>query len=360
MNGFVIFGYYGQGNLGDETNLRQLVTWIKENNPKASVTVISANPEQTGKNLKVKSVGKFHWPDIICAIQRSDLLIGGGGSLFQDRTSLRSLIYYSSLVFIAKLYRVPIVMYGQGIGPLRSFIGRLIAGRILSLVNVITVRDRLSIITLAELNVRRPEIFITAEPLLLLNQVPPETVLSYWQGIRSNAEKRLRLGFIIQEHGFLKRKFWSQLIDCMKWDHHLEIFLIPADRGDLELIQSLANSMDLKCLAIENSWEELQRAVGGLDLVVSTRLHGLVAAVVQNIPCFGIAVDPKIEGFCMQIGIPFLRPTSKTEWLTLGNRILGYLYQPLAERKPWEFQVPFWKARAYENQIILKRFIIPK
>ena len=31
LNGFVIFGYYGYGNLGDETNLRELVALIRSN-----------------------------------------------------------------------------------------------------------------------------------------------------------------------------------------------------------------------------------------------------------------------------------------------------------------------------------------
>jgi polysaccharide pyruvyl transferase WcaK-like protein len=102
---------------------------------------------------------------------------------------------------------------------------------------------------------------------------------------------------------------------------------------------------------------KVQEAVGGLDLVASTRLHGLVAAFIQNIPCLGVAVDPKIEGFCLQTGVPFLRPTSKNEWLTVGNRILSFLNQPINERKPWAPQLTFWQVRASENQIILKQFI---
>ena len=128
MNGFVIFGYYGRGNLGDETNLRELVALIRSINPQSDITVISATPEQTAHHLQVRAVGKYNLIDICFAICHTDALIGGGGSLFQDRTSLRSLIYYSTLVLLAKIFRVRILMYGQGIGPLHSPIGRVITG----------------------------------------------------------------------------------------------------------------------------------------------------------------------------------------------------------------------------------------
>ena len=221
--------------------------------------------------------------------------------------------------------------------------------------DLITVRDRLSIISLAELNVRKPEVFITAEPLLMLNELPEDTILSYWRSYPT--EKPLKLGLIIQEHGFLQKKFWNQLIECIGWDQNIEIYLIPIDIKDLHFMQELSSRSNITILPIGQGWEELQRVIGGLDLVASTRLHGLVAAVIQNISCIGIAVDPKIEGFCLQLGVPFLRPTSKMEWVTVGNRILSCLYQPLNERKPWAAQLSFWKARALENQQILKNYI---
>ena len=356
MDGFVIFGYYGRGNLGDETNLRELVSFIRGTNLRAEITVISANPSQTAHHHQVSAVGKFHLINICFALWHADILIGGGGSLFQDRTSLRSLGYYSLLVLLAKIFHKQVYMYGQGVGPIRSWWGRVISRYVLSTVDLITVRDRLSIIALAELGVRKPEIFITAEPLLILKELPNSLVHQYWQG--HQAENRLKLGLIIQKNGFMQKKFWCQLLECIRWDQNIETYLIPIDPIDMDFQRELSSSQNITLLPLENEWEELQKAVGGLDLVVSTRLHGLVAAVVQNVPCLGIAVDPKIEGFCLQMGVPFLRPTGKMEWLTIGNRILAFLYQPLPQRKPWGLQVDFWRARAAENQLILKKFII--
>ena len=91
-------------------------------------------------------------------------------------------------------------MYGQGIGPLHSRIGRALANRVLSLTDWITVRDRLSIIALADLKVHKPDIYITAEPLLTVNQLPKAMVELYWHNYPTN--KRFKLGLILENQNF--------------------------------------------------------------------------------------------------------------------------------------------------------------
>ena len=104
----VIFGYYGTGNLGDETNLRELVAYLKTETKITGITVISNDPFGTSQALKVGTIGKFEWLEIWRKLRQAKVLIGGGGSLFQDRTSLRSLLYYSAILIMAKLFKVQI------------------------------------------------------------------------------------------------------------------------------------------------------------------------------------------------------------------------------------------------------------
>lgn len=351
----VIFGYFGRGNLGDETNLSNLIKLLREIDLGIGITVISAAPAATAQELGVTAVGKYDLRRIYKAVQGANLLIGGGGSLFQDRSSLRSLIYYSALVLFAKYLKVKVFLFGQGIGPLRSKLGKWIAGLALSRIDLITVRDRVSIIALADLNVKRPEIHFTAEPLLVKNQVAKQLVTGYWQ--RVNSRKRFRVGLIIQETSKLKKHFWVEFVRCLSWDHNVELFILTIDEQDWEFNERLAANLDLHLLDKITSWEGLQAAVGGFDLVLSTRLHGLVAAVTQGVSCYGLAVDPKIDGFCLQWGIPFQVLTDDTEQLSLGNKVLCFLHQPLEKQLSWLAQMDFWRVRALENQAILKQFI---
>ena len=96
---FVLSGYFGFKNFGDEAILSVLVNKLQQY--KHRITVISSDPKYTiGKFKHIRSVYTFKIPDIIGAIAKSDFLISGGGSLLQDATSLKSLIYYLFIIFI--------------------------------------------------------------------------------------------------------------------------------------------------------------------------------------------------------------------------------------------------------------------
>ena len=69
-------------------------------------------------------------------------MILGGGSLLQDSTSWLSLLYYAALILTARLQRKPVILWAQGLGPLRRRRSRLLVGRLLPLVAAASWRDR--------------------------------------------------------------------------------------------------------------------------------------------------------------------------------------------------------------------------
>lgn len=350
MMNVVIFGYYGRGNLGDETNLRELIGFLRRNYSTIWITVISGDPVQTASVYGVAAVGRFQWSRIQEALSKAHLLIGGGGTLFQDRTSLRSLLYYSALIGLAKLYRVPVFLYGQGIGPIESWMGKQVARGALSAVETMTVRDRLSVIALAELRVHQPEIYFTADPLLALPPPDPQAVAARWE----HWPETVRLGLILKAD-VRRKEFWKDIINHLKWKPGMTIFLIVIDPKDRDFNEEMAASTDVELIDGIESWEQIQAILGGIDLVLSMRLHGLVAATVGEVPCCGLSEDPKIDGFCLQWGIPFVSLMPEMDEIALCNRIMAMLAVPLEERKPWSSQREVWFARAMENQVVLKR-----
>jgi len=353
----VIFGYYGNGNLGDETNLRELVAWLQTQTKITAITAISHNPFGTSQNLKISAIGKFDWLAIWQKIRNAKLLIGGGGSLFQDRTSLRSLLYYSTILLWAKLFKVQICLYGQGIGPIETKLGRIFGGWVLSQADLITVRDRLSIITLAELKALRPKVYLTAEPLLALPSVAEGMITQAWKG--KIQLPGLKVGLIARELATFTRRDWYDLLALLARDPQIRLYLIMGVEQKAELDHALAGA-GVSVLNAGGSWEQFQAVLGGLDLVVSARLHGLVAAVNQGIPCYGLAIDPKLEGFCLQLGVPYSTLIEAVNTATLAEltaKLQSLLAKPFEERRPWLQDRGFWQARAHENQLILKQLI---
>jgi hypothetical protein len=208
------------------------------------------------------------------------------------------------------------------------------------------------------LNVKKPEIHFTADPLLVKSQVAKQLVAGYWERVK--AKKHYKVGVILQVTSLVPDNFWGELLTCLTWDSHVELFLLTLDRRDWEFNQKLAVSYGINLIDPVTSWEDLQTITGGLDLVLSTRLHGLVAAVTQGAPCYGLALDPKIDGFCLQWGIPFQIVSPEVEQLSLGNKILCFLHQPREKQLTWITKMDFWRVRALENQAILKQFVHSK
>ena len=59
---------------------------------------LSADPDDTRRRHGLDSVHRMRLKDVRLAIADSDLFLSGGGSLLQDTTSLRSVLYYLWIV----------------------------------------------------------------------------------------------------------------------------------------------------------------------------------------------------------------------------------------------------------------------
>jgi len=111
MHRIVISGYYGFNNIGDESILKAVVENLQERLRRIEITVLSQNPENTREKFGVKAVGRMKPVQIIRSIFKCDLLISGGGSLLQDVTSKRSILYYLAIMWIAILFRKKVFIY---------------------------------------------------------------------------------------------------------------------------------------------------------------------------------------------------------------------------------------------------------
>ena len=115
----VLSGYFGFDNLGDEAILYSIIQEVKKMQ-NTEITVLSANPEKTSQKFGVAAVDRMSPKEVIRAIKNCDMFISGGGSLLQDVTSNRSLLYYLALLRLAKLFGKKVMIYSQGIGPVNG------------------------------------------------------------------------------------------------------------------------------------------------------------------------------------------------------------------------------------------------
>ena len=139
-----ISGYYGFKNFGDEAILSVLVSHLKKLG-NVDVTVFSSDTDFTSKTYSVKSVKRFDLKNVVKTIKDADILISGGGSLLQDVTSFKSLVYYSLIIALGLLFNKKVIIFAQGIGPLNSKPAQFLVKNLLKFCSLVTVRDENSL-----------------------------------------------------------------------------------------------------------------------------------------------------------------------------------------------------------------------
>ena len=300
----LISGYYGSKNGGDEAMLAAMLEVMREMDSDLKF-VISLNPAYTKKRHNVDAV---KWLDIFSIIRKffwADLLISGGGSLLQNVTSRSSLYYYLGIIFLAKIFGCKVMLYAQGIGPIRGGVARWLMKFIVNRVDLITVRDKGSLSELNRLKITRPKIFCTADPVLAIKPVSLDIgkkILARHSLSPSPYALTPKIGVSVR-----RWKNWSncqnELADALSKlsaQINAKIIFIPMQfPEDVKAAKSTAELVKSPCTVIDEELmtAEVMSLVGCMDVLISIRLHALVFAGVMGVPMIGISYDPKIDRF---------------------------------------------------------------
>ena len=312
MKNVLISGYYGSKNGGDEAMLAAILQTLRELDGEINFTVISLNPEYTKQRHNVDAIAWLNVFAIVKKILSADLLISGGGSLLQNVTSRRSLYYYLGIIFLAKIFGKKVMLYAQGIGPIRGTLAHRLMNWIVNRVDLITVRDKGSLEELKRLQITKPKIFCTADPVLAIKPASLEIgkkILAR-HGI-SEQEKNyslstnhcpLKIGVSVRrwKHWESCRSNLTKALDKLVDELGVEIIFLPMQfPEDVKAAKLTAELMQNKSTVIDEelSTAEILSLVGCMDILISIRLHALIFAGVMGVPMLGISYDPKIERF---------------------------------------------------------------
>jgi len=315
MSGRILFsGYYGLGNAGDEAVLAASVELFRKRRPDLEISALSASPSATAAALGIHTAPRMEPRAVLAELRRCSLFLSGGGSLLQDRTSLQSLLYYLTLLVLAR-QAVPrrgrrTMIFAQGIGPLIRPAARRVTARVLRTVDAITVRDPASAALLREIGVTgkgAPEIEVTADPVFALEPRPTERVaaqsparpavavsLRPWPGVER----------IVPRLADALRPLTDQ-VSLQAWP------LFPGD--DTAVCEALAAALPAVRVMREplepGEWMAL---AGSVDAVLAMRLHALIFAAARATPVLGVSYDPKVDALLARLGA---RPVATAETL---------------------------------------------
>ncbi len=122
----MVAGYYGHGNFGDEILMEETIEILRDLGFKY-IDVLY--PSRIPGN-RFNSLEKFDFFAIVKSVFKSDAVFFGGGGLLQDETSLKSFVYYSMIAMIAIFFKKKVIFLGNGFGPIRKRLSKLLMSRI--------------------------------------------------------------------------------------------------------------------------------------------------------------------------------------------------------------------------------------
>ena len=298
---FVLSGYYGFNNSGDDALLLALITDLKEKFESARFAVLSANPSQTQCIYKVDAYHRVSPFRLIKIFKNSKVLLSGGGSLIQDETSSKSLWYYLYIIALAKKCGMKVMQIASGIGPVNKSFNRSLTAKVINKnVDRITLREKKSLDELKSMGVTKSA-EVTVDPAVSLEGVSRLRVDEIFaENYVPNGEY---ICVSLRDWKTLGAEFESDIAKALDYiceKHNKNIVFVPMQYPvDIAISKRISGLMKRESYIIEKSIT-ITEAIGVIrysSLVIAMRLHSLVYAVSNGVGVIALKYDPKIEGF---------------------------------------------------------------
>lgn len=297
----VLSGYYGFRNNGDDALLFAIVESLKQYIPDVRICVLSAKAKKTQNQYGVDCVPRFNPFLLAQALKKSKMLISGGGSLIQDITSSKSLLYYLGVIKLAKRMGNKVYVYANGIGPLKEKNLKR-AAKTLEKADMITLRERESLDELSRMGVKNKNVLVTADPALILKGTPRDSLddLFTKEGIPTDVKI---LGISVrpwQENESSFKEKIALIADYAAEAYGLVPVFIPMRYPhDVRISEEIAEKTKCKSYVIGNmcSVQDMIGIVSACEIVFGMRLHTLIYAAGTAVPVIGLIYDKKVSGF---------------------------------------------------------------
>jgi polysaccharide pyruvyl transferase CsaB len=344
----LLSGYYGFGNFGDEAILDVFVANWRRRRPADTICVLSQTPEATRKTYGVEAVERMSWRVVSEAIRGADVVVSGGGGLLQSATSLRSLLYYTSVIREAKRAGRRAAIWAQGIGPLNYF-GREVVKRACATVDLACVRDETSQGTLQAL-LPAVDVRLTADPVFLTDPNPPDVrrIDDFFvrEGVRDDV--RDLVAVVVRKGAALDQitDRLAALVDRLSSKYGAHVIFVPLQPPhDAEAAASVIRRCKSAPVLLGGAYDlpTMTALVSRCSAVIGMRLHALILAARLGVPFLAVPYDPKIGALTSSLSYP-LPPLARD---SLTDDVAEMLWSQRAVlRDHLRARVPALEARA--------------
>jgi len=311
---FLLAGYFGYGNFGDEAILKYAVDILRYYYKNAEISVLTNDIISARQDLEVNGVRRFSFTNILKEIHSCNFLIFPGGSVLQDVTSLKSLIYYLGSIFLALMFKKKVILMAQGFGPIKNKLARKLTYKLLKRVSLITLRDEKSFDDLMSNGVMAEH---TADLLWAFTQKPKN----------SNNDEQVMygdLGVIEKKKVGIQLRSWATLTqekleviaktlirNFFYLEYEFKLISLQKNSDEKVLIElgKIMHEMQPKCrieLIQEQTIEKNIELLQSMDYMIAMRFHAGLCTINSEHSILMLSYDPKTEEFCNELGLEYI------------------------------------------------------
>ena len=343
------FGHFNSTNFGNEATLQAILYHLRCFQPDAEFTCISTGPEATVATHQIEAIPiaqtlleswsartplirmvrsaclgipseVYRWIKGLIKLRRTDMLIIPGTGLLTDAYGLRNWGPYNLFKWslIAKVCRCRLLFVSVGAGPVYGALGRLFVKSALCLADFRSYRDNSTKQYLKGIGFHVDN-----------DRVYPDLVFSLPEFVipRQSATKSGRsvVGLGLMEYAGkysvarpsieIQRAYLENLVMFVRWllAHEYDIRLLIGDLGDVEttqkfrgLLRERLSEYDYGHIVDEPvlSVEGLLSQIAATDIVVATRFHNVLLALLCNKPVIAISFHHKCASLMSAMGLP--------------------------------------------------------
>ena len=342
------FGHFGSTNFGNEITLQTALYHVRCLLPEVEVACICTGPEALAATQKIETVpisgtfvkpGKrrsrlgrllrsvflgiprevYRWWEAFKMLKGSDIFIIPGTGLLTDAFGLMEWGPYNLFKWtaMAKLRRSKVLFVSVGAGPIYSVLGRYLVRSALSLADFRSYRDDASMKYLKDIG------FPTNS-----DRVYPDLVFSLPQAVvpdhRNKQRTRPLVGIGLMENqgkysaekpsNAIYQAYLDNLVLLVKWllGHGYPIRLLIGDAYDQALTEEFKSLLTARLAVFDEthilhapatSAEQLVAQLAGTDIVVATRFHNVLLALLLNKPVISISFHHKCASLMEEMGL---------------------------------------------------------
>ena len=342
-----LFGTFGTGNLGNECTLRAMLLNIRKRVPNAQVSCICAGPEETASTYGIRAlairemplrrtnnrawrllrkifvgipVELYRWLSVIKRLMGSDMLIMTGTGMLSDSDIAPLGLHYDILRWsvVAKLCQCKLLFVSVGAGPIRHPLARFFVKAALRLADYRSYRDSFSKEYLkrigfdADYDAVYPDLaFSLPEDMLPDDQDDGDKRAPVGVGLITHYVHRSLSDDVEQTY----REYITKMARFIGWlvEHNRTVRLLIGDvvydsrvRNDVRTLLEQSGLTYEKSNIIDEpagSFEELLSQLATTKVVVASRFHNLLLALMLGKPALAISFHEKDDSLMTAVGL---------------------------------------------------------